>query len=133
MRIPEDIPWVKALLEEAEQTGRPIEKLFHGGTWAVISCPNFDGGKGNYRVQPAPPQPKFRPMTKEELMYEVDCGTVVYGKSIGGSEIRGALAFFDRSFIVAGAYPDLATLRFASKTDDRYGQPLQVEIKDDPQ
>ncbi len=84
MRIPKDIDWVMELLAEAKRTGRPIE-LFLDGKWSPQTKMSFFGCKDDYRVQPLPPQPKYRPMNDGELIQLARRGVIVeadYGDTV---------------------------------------------------
>ncbi len=130
MRIPEDIDWVMALLAEAKRTGRNIQYRMSDGSWSNCGKPSFDYARDDYRVQPAPPQPKFRPMNDVELMAEVRRGTIVEGVSTAGRQTIGPIVFNAGAFVIGDLYAETGSLRFANPSDPRCGQPLQVEIKD---
>lgn len=95
-------------------------------TWGVTDWSlAFGGPVERYRVQPAPPQPKFRPMNHDELMELVIKGVVARASSrSSGKKCIGALQWAsDVGFHVSDMMVDTSTLLYA---DTR--QPVQVEI-----
>lgn len=127
MRIPKDIDWVMELLAEAKRTGRPIE-LFLDGKWSPQTKMNFFGCKDDYRVQPLPPQPKYRPMNDGELIQLARRGVIVeadYGDTVCIGTLQYIFAGNRALFTVCGRTINPEKIRYA---DTR--EPIQVEIKD---
>lgn len=123
---PRDYPKLAEMLLESHKTGRPIETLDLYDKWIIYKNYGFDREIYRYRVQPAPPQPKFRPLNHDELMDLVRRGVVVHAVSRQGTDVFGRVSLASGiGFGVAGLVIDTTTLRNALT-----GELLQVEIKD---
>lgn len=125
MRIPEDIDWVMELLAEAKRTERNIQYRMSDGSWSNCGKPSFDYARDDYRVQPAPPQPKFRPMNDGELIQLARRGVIVeadYGDTVCIGTLQYIFAGNRALFTVCGRTIDPEKIRYA---DTR--EPIQVE------
>ena len=132
----EHYPQLRDLLNKSIETERPLQIKGYSGWRTVEDNEDLDFSKpiDCYRVQPAPPQPKFRPMNDDELMQVLYQQTIVKAESVyNPGHAIGTLGNCEGEFKVSGWSIVRETLTYANPSDPRCGQPLQVEIKDDPQ
>ena len=119
----EEYKRMRDLINEALDAGRPIERII-SGQWRVLNT--LGTPSVELRVQPAPPQPKYRPLNDDELMDLVRNRVVVQAETTLGKKTLGQMAWTQNSGFSIGLYLiDTETLR-----DAITGQPIQVEIKD---
>lgn len=121
----EEYKRLRDMINDALDCGRPIERNI-GGEWKPLEV--LGVVTAQLRVQPAPPQQKFRPMNPEELEQEANRGTIVEGVAAASRKrMIGALRMNGCDFWIVGVV-DVSTLKYAHPDHPKCGQPLQVEI-----